>query len=177
MRLKQIPKSFVMAALLLAGSAILPAQAEQFPEGLLGVKLGMARTAALEHLLAKGVRLDVEGTICTEQVADKYKSRADRICKMPTLEGSVYLGQPINKVSLMFKDDHVVLLGLDVGNSPEAFALMQLELGKKLGATIATNDGSARWREAPMDGVRASATKLVADDTRAYLVYSDEALQ
>lgn len=166
-----------VTALSIASLLPLSAQAEQFPGGVAGVKLGMPRAEALKGLLANGIGLDVERTVCLEQVADKYKPYADRICKLPTLAASQFMELPVSKVSLMFKEDKVVLVGLEIGESKTAYADTLGKLKVLLGEPADPQDGSASWREPVYASPRPTATKLVADDVRAYFVYSDAALR
>ena len=168
------------AAAALGLTALLPgaAQAEQFAGGVAGVKLGMPRAEALKGLLANGIELDVERTVCLEQVADKYKPYADRICKLPTLGASRFMEMPVSKVSLMFKEDKVVLVGLEIGELKTAYVDALGKLRALLGEPAEPQqDSSASWREPADTTPRATATKLVADDVRAYFVYSDAALR
>ena len=124
-------------ALLLCG-ATLPARADLFPEGVLGLRLGQTRPEAITALVKAGVTPDLDNIRCSDQVPERNRAVANRICKMPIRPGSVYLEQPVNKVSLLFQDERIVLIGLDVGSAADSFATLRAEY-------------RARWGEASWD--------------------------
>jgi hypothetical protein len=175
-----MPKSCIARCILPFFAAFLlaihvQARADFFPEGVLGMKLGQNRVEAVTALVNAGVVPDLDKAQCSENVPEKNKAVADRICKLSIQPGSTYLGHPVNKVSFLFQQEVLVLIGLDVGASENTFAALQSVYQVRWGVAVkAVPDKHASWevlRIAPEVG-KGSYVKLWADTQNAFVVYA-----
>jgi len=169
--------AFVLALALQAPGL---AHAELFPEGIFGVKLGQTRAAALEALVGAGVVPDLDKAQCSDKVPERQRAVADRICKLPILPGTEYEGQALAKVSLLLKDDGLVLMGLFVGPGPESHAALLKAYSNKLGEPAPAAEGEPnRWADALSEAPVARLThlRLWNDAPNAFLAYGFQDVQ
>jgi hypothetical protein len=162
----------VTAALLL--SAPFAAKAELFSEGLLGLKLGQTRVEAMTTLVNAGVVPDVEKAQCSEKVPEKNKAVANRICKLAIQPGSQYLGLDVEKVTFLYQDEVIVLIGLYVSGAGDSFSALHSTYRARWGAASKEAEGtSASWKE-PLTAEPQGSTlvNLWADTANAFVVYS-----
>jgi hypothetical protein len=153
----------------------LVAKADLFPAGLLGVKLGHSRVEAVTALVNAGILLDVEKAQCSDKVPEKNKGLVDRICKLALLPGSTYMGLPLNKVTFLFKDEAIVLMGLYVGESADTFGALHSAYLTQLGpVTKQENPEILSWVEPDAGPGRKTKVGLWADVPNAFMVYSYE---
>lgn len=177
MRLSQFP----VPAALLAGllSLCAPCHAELLPEGVFGAMLGQPRALALTEMVEAGVQMVVDTLECSENVPARDKEVADRICKMAVAPGSAYETLPVRKVSFLLKDDIVVLIGLEMGTSSDAFSTLSSRIAGRLGPPgTSVAKSRAMWKEFQRADGTDTGTKLSlwADKESALLVYTYQAV-
>jgi hypothetical protein len=175
-----MPAPFALRLLplcLATGLLVLPlaAKADLLPGGLLGVKLGQTRVEAVTALVNTGVVLDVDKAQCSDKVPEKNKGVVDRICKLALLPGSTYLGLPLTKVTFLFKDEAIVLMGLYAGESADTFGALRTSYLAQFGpATKEENSDFLSWVEPATGAVRKTKVGLWADAPNAFMVYAYE---
>lgn len=157
----------------------LAANADLLPEGLLGVKLGQSRVEAVTALVNAGVVPDLEKAQCSDKVPEKNKGLVDRICKLALVPGATYLGLPLTKVTFLFKDEAIVLMGLYLGESADTFGALRTAYLSQFGpVTKEENPEILSWVEsvsASAAGLpRKTKVGLWADVPNAFMVYAYE---
>jgi hypothetical protein len=161
-----------------ASLALVPcaANADLLPDGLLGVKLGQSRVEAVTALVNAGVVPDLEKAQCSDKVPEKNKGLVDRICKLAVMPGATYLGLPIAKVTFLFKDEAIVLMGLYLGESADTFGSLRTAYRTQFGpVTKEENPEILSWVEQPAPAVvRKTKVGLWADVPNAFMVYAYE---
>jgi hypothetical protein len=180
MILSTFRRAIFSAVAALSMSTPLLAHAELFPEGILGMHLGQTRVEALTALVNAGVTPDLEKAQCSENIPEKNKAVANRICKLTIEPGSTYQGLPVNKVSFLFQDEGIVLIGMDVGATALSYPALRSTYGNLLGEPKReTPDTQATWREtAPVEvGKKNTQLRLYADKQNALIVYSFDTVQ
>lgn len=152
------------------------AKADLLPDGLLGVKLGQPRVEAVTALVNAGVVPDSEKAHCSDKVPEKNIGFADRICKLVLQPGSLYQDLPVTKVTFLFKDESLVLMGLYVGESDDTFGKLRNSYLAQFGAiTVEESPKILRWVEAPDERfTRKTKVGLWADEPNAFIVYAYE---
>lgn len=162
----------VFAALYIASPSL--AHAELFPDGLLGMRLGQTRVEALTALVNEGAVPDLEKTQCSGAVPERNRAVANRICKLSIQPGSTYMGLPLNKVSFLFQDEAIVLIGLDVGAAENTFSKLRGAYQARWGEALENAPKkSVRWSAAARPGeVKGTSVGLFMDTRHAFVVYS-----
>lgn len=171
----------LLALCLASFTSTLPlvAKADLFHDGLLGVKLGQTRVEAVTALVNAGAIPDHEKIQCSDKVPEKNKEAADRICKLALMPGATYLGAPLLKVTFLFKDEAIVLVGLYLGESADTFGALRTAYLTELGpVTKEEKTGILSWVERA-SSIQSRKTKvgLWADSPNAFMVYSYEELK
>lgn len=151
------------------------ANAEMFPEGILGMKLGQTRIEALTALVEAGGVPELEKAQCSDKVPEKNRLVANRICKLTLQPGtSQYLGLSVAKVTFLFQGEAIVLIGLYLSSPTECFSALRASYGALWGEpSKETASASANWREAVSGASEPTAqVQLYADTVNAFVVYS-----
>lgn len=155
-------------------SVPLAAKAELFAEGLMGVKLRQTRVEAMTALVEAGVVPDLEKAQCSDKVPDKNKTVANRICKLTLQPGSQYAGLALDKVTFLYQDETIVLMGFYVSSPTNSYGALRSTFQARWGDAAKEKEGaSAIWQEpATAEAPRATQVHLWADTANAFMVYS-----
>lgn len=169
--------------LLAAGLLLLVAplsHAALFPDGVLGMRLGQSRVAALTALVAAGAVPDMEKAQCSDKVPEKNRTVANRICKLTLQPGSTYEGLPVSKVTLLLQEETIVLIGMYVAGTTAPTCQKMLHQAFEARFGDSEGDGGAgplRWTEPADSAERATHLQLWNDEPNAFVVYAFEGVR
>lgn len=159
----------------IALSAPAAAQAEMFPEGILGMKLGQTRVEALTALVDAGGVPELEKAQCSDKVPEKNRLVANRICKLTLQPGTIqYQGFSVEKVTFLFQDEAIVLIGVYLSSPAGCFSALRTSYGELWGEpSKETARANASWKETIIGEPEPKAqVQLFADAANAFVVYS-----